>query len=148
MQIKRWYALGSMLVFAGGLAYAADQTILGNSLTVKNPSTPDKRKVLVKAKEPSTDASIVGDPVASGATLEVRTTGDTPTTQIFPLPAGTSPGNGKPFWTGSAGKGFKYKDAKGVNGPLKPAPVRFAAHVIRRQETEPGTRKNVAPEER
>jgi hypothetical protein len=112
------------LVVVPALSHAADQLVLGNQLVVKNPSTPDKRKVVVKAKEPSSDDSIVGNPVASGATLEVRTTGATPSAEVFPLPAGTSPGGGKAFWTGNATKGFKYKDAKGVNGPVKSAVVK------------------------
>ena len=30
-----------------------------------------------------------------------------------------SPTTGKPFWSGDAVKGFKYKDSKGENGPVK-----------------------------
>jgi hypothetical protein len=43
----------------------------------------------------------------------------TPSMQTFPLPAGTSAPTGKPFWSGDVVKGFKYKDSKGENGPVK-----------------------------
>jgi hypothetical protein len=124
MQIKRWYALGSMLVFAGGLAYAADQTILGNSLTVKNPSTPDKRKITGKAKEKGSPNTIVGNPVLLGGTLTVSAGGGTPSSQLFALPQGTSGITGKQFWSGDAIKGFKYKDPKGENGAVKVAQIK------------------------
>jgi len=125
MQIKRLYAFGSLLVFAGGLAYAADQTILGNSITVKNPSTPDKRKVTGKAKEKGSTNTIVGDPTVIGATLTISASGGTPSTQTIPLPQGTSITTGKPFWSGTALKGFKYKDPKGDNN-LGTSPVKSA----------------------
>jgi hypothetical protein len=124
MQIKRWYAFGSLLVFAGGLAYAADQTILGNSITVKNPSTPDKRKVTGKAKEKGSSNTIVGNPTTLGGSLTVSAGGGTPSSQIFALPQGTSGITGKQFWTGDAIKGFKYKDPKGENGAVKVAQIK------------------------
>jgi hypothetical protein len=124
MQIKRWYALGSMLVFAGGLAYAADQTILGNSLTVKNPSTPDKRKITGKGKEKGSPNTIVGNPVLLGGSLTVSAGGGTPSSQVFALPQGTSGVTGKQFWSGDAIKGFKYKDPKGENGAVKVAQIK------------------------
>jgi hypothetical protein len=124
MQIKRWYAFGSLLVFAGGLAYAADQTILGNSLTVKNPSTPDKRKVTGKGKEKGSTNTIVGNPTTFGGTLTLSAGGGTPSSQPFALPQGTSGITGKQFWTGDAIKGFKYKDPKGENGAVKLAQIK------------------------
>ena len=41
----------SMVVSLLAVAQAADQTVLGSSLVVKNPSTPPERKITVKAKE-------------------------------------------------------------------------------------------------
>ena len=38
--------------------------MLGKQLVVKNPSTPDKRKISVKAKEVASDDPIEGNPVA------------------------------------------------------------------------------------
>lgn len=52
-------------------AQCADQTIFGSVLMLKNPSTSDKRKIIVKAREIASDNTIVGDPVADGATLTV-----------------------------------------------------------------------------
>lgn len=124
MQIKRWYAFGSLLVFAAGLAYAADQTILGSSITVKNPDgTNAKRKVTGKAKEKGSPNTIVGNPVLLGGTLTVSANGGTPSAQTFPLPQGPSI-TGKQFWSGDAIKGFKYKDPKGQNGAVKAAQIK------------------------
>jgi hypothetical protein len=124
MQIKRWYALGSLVVFTAGLAYAADQTILGNSITVKDPSTPDKRKITGKAKEKGSSNTIAGNPVLLGGSLTISAGGGTPSSQVFPLPQGTSGITGKQFWSGDAIKGFKYKDPKGENGAVKVAQIK------------------------
>src|SRR5262245_40474942 len=98
-------------------ALADDQEILGNQFLVKDPSTADKRSFTGKAKELHSPNPIPGDPTAAGATLTVRADGDNPTADTFPLPQGTAL-NGKPFWSGSAAKGFKYKDGKGEQGPI------------------------------
>ena len=100
-------------------ASAADQTILGNQLVVKNPSTPDGRKVVVKAMEAGSPDTIVGNPTAPGATLSITVNGATPSAQTFSLPGGTSPVTGKPFWHGDAVRGFTYEDSKGENGSVK-----------------------------
>jgi phospholipase C len=97
---------------------AADQTVLGSRLIAKNPSTPDKRKIIVKAKEIASDNTIEGDPVADGAMLTIRLTARTPNSQTYNLPSGTSPTTSKPFWSGDAVKGFKYRDPKGDNGAV------------------------------
>jgi hypothetical protein len=102
---------------------AADQTILGNQFQLKNPSTPDKRGFVGKAKELGSANTIVGDPTLNGATLTVRADGGTPSSQTIPLPQGTAL-NGKPFWSGDAIKGFKYKDSKGEQGPIKSAQIK------------------------
>ena len=97
------------------VVHAADQTILGSGFQVKNPGTPDKRKLQVKAKEKGSPNTIVGDPVTAGAILLIRANGTSPSTQFFSLPQGFN-GKGKPFWSGSAAKGFKYNDPKAENG--------------------------------
>ena len=61
---------------------------------------------------------MVGDPTVSGGTLRIALYGGTAGTQLFTLPAGLN-AKGKPFWSGDATKGYKYKDAKGENGPVK-----------------------------
>ena len=127
MQIHRKVAIGSFVVLAAGLAYAADQTILGNQLLVKNPSTTAKRKVVGKAKEVGSPNTIVGNPTVTGGVLVVTASGGTPSSQTFLLPQGTSGITGKQFWTGDAIKGFKYKDPKGENGPVKVAQIKKSA---------------------
>lgn len=126
MKVNSKFALGSLLVFGAGLAYAADQTILGNTFLVKNPSTPDKRKVIGKAKEPGSPNTIVGNPTVGGGTLTITASGGTPSAQVFALPQGTSFITGKQFWSGDAVKGFKYKDPKGENGAVKVAQIKKA----------------------
>jgi len=108
----------AMLLLLPVTTFAVDQTVLGDKLVVKNPSTPDKRKISVQAKEAVSDDTIVGNPVADGATLTIQMSSVTPDSQTFNLPAGTSPMTSKPFWSGDALKGFTYKDPKGENGPV------------------------------
>jgi hypothetical protein len=124
--MNRKIALGSLLVFGAGLAYAADQTILGNTFLVKNPSTAAKRKIIGKAKESASPNTIVGNPTVSGGSLTITANGGTPSAQVFALPQGTSGITGKPFWSGDAVKGFKYKDPKGENGAVKVAQIKKA----------------------
>jgi hypothetical protein len=126
MSIRRKIAFGVSLAFTAGLAYAADQTILGNTLTVKNPSTADKRKVVGKGKEKNSPNAIVGNPTTplGGATLTISADGGTPTTQTFSLLQGTNPTTGKPYWSGDAIKGFKYKDPKGDQSAVKSAQIK------------------------
>jgi len=83
-----------------GTANAADQTVLGKQLLLKDPKPgvdATKRKLVVQAKEPASDETIVGDPTISGATLTVLVSGFTSASQAFVLPAGTDPASGKPF---------------------------------------------------
>jgi hypothetical protein len=126
MQIDRRLALAAMLVFTGGLAQAANQTILGSTFLVKNPSTPDRRKVIGKAKEPGSPETLIGNPVSLGGTLIVAAAGGSPSGQSFNLPQGTS-FSGKPFWSGDSIKGFKYKDGRGENGPVKTVKIKRSA---------------------
>lgn len=95
---------------------AADQTILGSSLQVKNPGTQYKRKVVVKAKEKASPNTIVGNPVMNGATLNIIVQGGTPSQQTITLPAAN--------WSGDAVKGYKYKDSKRAVSPVKTARLR------------------------
>jgi predicted esterase len=121
--IGRALLVCSMVLSVLPVARAADQTVLGRSLTVKDPSTPDKRVVVVKARETPTDDTLVGDPVANGATVTITLDGSTPSADTFALPAGTSLITGKPFWSGDVTKGFTYRDPKGENGPVKSARI-------------------------
>lgn len=125
-QILLKVLLGAAVVHAG-MAHAgampAEFNVLGNQLLVKNPSTPDKRKVVVKAKEKDSPDLLVGNPVLNGGNAYVRAEGANPSEQIFALPQGTN-AKGKPFWAGDATKGFTYKDPQGENGPVKKAQIK------------------------
>jgi hypothetical protein len=110
------------MVVAGSLALAADQTILGRVLTVKNPGDPIKRKIVGVGKEKASPNTIVGNPTLAGPSgggiLRVIANGGTPGDQTFVLPQGTS-STGKPFWVATGSTGFKYRDSKGDQGPVK-----------------------------
>ena len=116
---RRILAAAALVGFGMSVVHAADQTILGDTLQVKNPSSLDKRKVVAKAKEKASSNTLVGNPTVGGATLTVRANGVAPTSQTFNLPQGLSPSTGKLFWSGDPVKGFKYKDPKYDNGPIK-----------------------------
>src|SRR5262245_62145228 len=92
------------------VAHAADQAILGSKFLVKSPGSPTARRIVVRAKETASADTIVGNPVTDGATLTLSAYGGTSSSQTFALPAAVSPTTGKPFWSGDASKGFKYKD--------------------------------------
>src|SRR5262245_11892992 len=128
--MRRLPLLALLLLSMVPVARAADQTVLGNVLVLKNPSTPDKRKITVKAKETASDATLVGDPVASGATVTVSAGGATPSNETYALPTGVSPSTSRPFWTGDAAAGFRYSDPRGENGPVKSAQIRLAGGVF------------------
>ncbi|HXJ34676.1 MAG TPA: alpha/beta hydrolase [Candidatus Eisenbacteria bacterium] len=112
-------------------APSADQTILGSAFTVKDPGTAAKRKITVTAKESASPDSLVGDPTAGGASVTITANGATSSAETYALPAGTSPTTLKPFWTGDALKGFKYRDAKGENGPVKLAQIKVSNGTFR-----------------
>lgn len=113
--------LGSGL--AVGLATAAEQTILGKTITVKDASSgldPTKRNLSASATEKASPNTLVGNPTlagsAGGAILQIFLDGADSSTQAFTLPQGTS-SSGKPFWSASA-TGYKYKDPKGNVGAV------------------------------
>jgi hypothetical protein len=107
-----------------------EQTILGKSLTVKDPKPgidPSKRKIVGSAKEKGSSNTLVGDPTlgggAGGAVLQVFVNGTTPSVQEFTLAQGTSTA-GQSFWSGSTGKGFKYRDPRGDQGSVKAVSIK------------------------
>jgi hypothetical protein len=107
----------------------ADQVVLGKSFLVRDPDpngAPDRRSVVIIAKEPGTDDTLVGDPIANGASVYVTANGASSTSQTFTLPAGA-------YQTGGFGwkaigmpvTGYVYKDPKGLQGPVKSALIRI-----------------------
>ena len=128
--MRRVLLVGFFLVAVLADAHAADQTVRGRTLIVENPGTSDQRKITVKAKEPASDDTLVGDPVASGATATITVNGATPSVETYALPAGTSAASLRPFWSGDAVRGFSYTDSKGENGPVKRAQIKRAGGVF------------------
>jgi hypothetical protein len=117
-------ALLATVPFAAG---AANQTVLGNMLRVKDPSTPANRRITVRAREVDTDDTIVGDPSTEGATVAIVVHGNTPTNQTYDLPPGQSPLTGRFFWSGDPERGFTYRDRLGENGPVKSAQIKLSS---------------------
>jgi endonuclease/exonuclease/phosphatase family metal-dependent hydrolase len=113
-------------------APAADQTILGRRLVVKNPSPADasRRKVIATAKESGGGHALVGDPTVpgspSGAMLGLIANGGTSTARAWALPQGTT-SNGEAFWRTTGGAGFRYDDPKGDQGPVRSVLVKQTA---------------------
>ena len=112
------------------VAYTSDQTILGKSITVKStPGDPARRTTKGSARETASPNTLVGDPTlagsAGGAVLTIVANGASPSSQAFVLNQGTS-STGRPFWSGDAGRAFKYKDAKGDQGAVKSAGIKRA----------------------
>ena len=78
--------------------------------------------------------------------MTITVNGATPSSQTFTLPAGTSATTQKPFWSGDAVKGFKYKDSKGENGAVKTAQIKlkggtFQIKVADQRQGRPGRRR-------
>ena len=125
---SKFLAIAAGLGCAVSLAFAADQTILGKSLTVKQkPGDATSRKVTGEGIEKGSPNTLVGDPTigagsTSGAILQVFANGAMSSAQTFPLPQGNS-STGKPFWSQS-GNGFRYKDPKGDQGPVKSVSIK------------------------
>jgi endonuclease/exonuclease/phosphatase family metal-dependent hydrolase len=102
---------------AGG-AGAADQTILGHRLVVRNPADATRRAVLAIAREPRSANAVVGNPTAGGAVLEIHANGANPSAQVLYLPPGTT-GAGAPLWSALGTAGYRYRDADGAQGPVR-----------------------------
>lgn len=129
-QLPKLLAVVAGVVCAAGVGLAAEQTILGNSLIVRDPEPgvePTKRKIRVTGREKNSANSLAGDPTqmgsAGGAVLEISANGGSASRQAFTLAQGMS-STGRPFWSGDVTKGFTYSDAKGDQGPVKSVRIR------------------------
>jgi hypothetical protein len=109
----------ALAIYSVPLAHAADQTLLGSRLAVKDPKAADatKRKLGGQAKEQASPDTIVGDPTVSGGTITFFVNGTISTEQTFDVPQGMDPNTGKMFWK-QTGTGFVYKDSSGTNGAV------------------------------
>lgn len=105
-------------IAASGMALAADQTILGFKLLVRDPGVVTKRRFIGSGREKPTSATVVGDPIANGGAVEIFANGGTSTSQTFGLPPAG--------WSTVTG-GFKYRDGKGLFGPVKNVRIRLGS---------------------
>jgi glucose/arabinose dehydrogenase len=104
-----------------------DQTLAGTKLSLKvRPSDATKQKLSSLAKDPSVSLGSGNgsgdDPTLNGGSLRVRgATFD----ETYPLPASAWLYDGKP----GANQGYKYRDKKQLNGPIKSVNVKTAKQV-------------------
>jgi hypothetical protein len=130
-RFSKFLAVVAGLAFAASLSFAAPQNIVGKLLSVKQkPGDASTRKITGVAKEKSSSDTLVGDPTISGgsidgAFLDVFANagpGGTSSSQRFTLPSGS--------WSKIDKQGFKYKDPKGTNGPVKGAIIKLTPSAV------------------
>jgi hypothetical protein len=94
-------------------AAAADFSILGGRLAVKDPSgSEDRRSVVATAKEQASDVPALANPMAGGAMLTIVLDGGTGSSQTFVLDAGG--------WSATGTSGYRYAGPTGADGdPVK-----------------------------
>ncbi len=127
-------AVLGVLLGLGGRALATDQLLHGASLSVKDPGLgPAARTISGLAYETQSPETIVGNPTlsgsAGGAILTLILNGDHPTSQTFALPQGSTT-RGEPFWLPLSSGGFRYKDPKGEQGPVKLLTIKRTASAL------------------
>lgn len=119
--------LAGVLLVHEGPALAAEP-VLGKSFLLRDPLpnvAPSARGMVVLGKETGSTNVLAGDPIANGAWLEVSAYGGTSTSQRFLLPAGAYFAGGWGWRAiGNPVTGYSYKDAKGINGPVKDVLIR------------------------
>jgi hypothetical protein len=111
-------AVAAVLVTVA-LSSAAEQTILGKQMLVKDPLpgvNPSKRVFAMKAYEKLSTNTVVGDPLANGATVQVIVNGGSSTSQAFLLPAGPPPISTGPGWIIKSKPGVAYLKYTDKNG--------------------------------
>ena len=95
MRSKTILAL-ALLLWSHGSARAATQEVLGKLFLLKDPKPvgnpggvdPTKRKALVLGKASPSLLTVMGDPVANGATVTLVANGAHPSTQMVTIPPG------------------------------------------------------------
>jgi len=97
------------------------QTVRGKRFVLRAPGAPDQRKVVGRAKEPSSDNVLLGNPVANGASLQVIANGGTDSSQIFSLP--------KEGWRGTATHGYRYSN-RIPGGAVRSASIRRTSNGV------------------
>jgi hypothetical protein len=112
--------LAAAMALHGVSVRAADQTILGKLLLVKDPAPdqapdPTRRKIKVAGKESPSTATIAGDPTVGGASLRVIANGANDYDETYPMPAAA--------WVNIGNEVLKYSDSAGLHGPVVKAVV-------------------------
>jgi len=103
----------TIVVLLATWAVAADQQIAGQRMTVLDPppGATGRRSVVVRGRGPD-GVTIVGDPVAGGATLRIIVKGQQVSDQTYSLPPA--------FWT-TVADGYRFKGSGSSHGHKKVA---------------------------
>jgi hypothetical protein len=131
--------------------------VTGQAYLVEDPRPgvePALRRIVVRAKEarPGDGDSIIGDPTAGGASIEIIANGGTPTRQTFRMPA--SGWKRMPANRASPPVGYRYRDpSPGKNGPVWSALIaapasggfRFKVSILGRNGPGPQPHVTVVP---
>ena len=133
-----------------GTALAAEQLVRGRGFVVEDPLpgvNPSRRHITVVALEVRGQQTIVGDPLANGATLTVVANGATPSSQTFVLPAGAFAEPNGPGWSRRASRNgrlvsYSYTDERGENGPVTHLLIRQTRATFRFRATAEGRGNN------
>lgn len=78
-----------LVLLAAGSVHAADQTVLGKSVSVANPrpTDPTRRALVASGRERQSPNTVVGNPSIAGATVTFFVDGASSANQAFVLPA-------------------------------------------------------------
>ena len=110
--MRKSIALGIAAAFvSGGIAIAAQQGAAAKKFLLSNPPSGNTKIVYLSK---NTSATVVGDPIANGASFSVIIGGDG--SQCMAMPASG--------WSAISTIGFKYKDPQNANGPVKVALIK------------------------
>src|SRR4029434_4938340 len=103
---RKSIALGIAAAFvSGGIAIAAQQGAAAKKLLISNPPSGNTKIVYLSK---NTSASVVGDPIANGASFGIEVGGDG--SQCMSMPASG--------WSAISDIGVKYKDPTLATGPV------------------------------
>ncbi len=122
------------LLAVAGSAGGNDQLVKGVALAVRDPlpgADPTRREIMATAREAQSPETIIGNPTVAGggAVLRVVANGGTPSDQVFALPQGIS-STGQPFWIALGTSGFRYKDTKADQGPVKTLTIKRSSSAV------------------
>jgi Tol biopolymer transport system component len=93
-------------------------TILGKLLRVTSALSGNET-VIAYGRELASPNTVVGNPIASGATVRIIANGAADQDATFTLPAGLAPPGGAGWQAICSGCGYLYKDLQLANGPVK-----------------------------